>query len=152
DTTRSPTRISPAVGSTKPATRRSVVVLPQPDGPSRQTMVPLAIVIEISSTTASEPYFFVNPRSSTDATGFPFTAYATRTPARRESSASGEHRLALLHESLAAFLVVLAAEAGIDRVLRPLEITLGLVLHHLADHRFDRLDGQRRVARDRVGV
>src|SRR3954465_4755934 len=73
DTTRSPTRISPSVGSTKPATRRSVVVLPQPDGPSRQTSVPCAIVIEILSTTAFVPYFLVNPRNSTDATRFPST-------------------------------------------------------------------------------
>src|ERR1700742_4544425 len=108
DTTRSPTRISPIVGSTKPAIRRSVVVLPQPDGPSRQTSVPLAIVNEMSSTTAFEPYFFVNPRNSTDATGFPFKSSATQTPARRETSASGEHRLALLHEGLATFLVVAA--------------------------------------------
>ena len=71
DTTRSPTRISPSVGSTKPATSRNVVVLPQPDGPSRQTSVPCAIVIETLSTTAFGPYFFVNPRSSTDATGYP---------------------------------------------------------------------------------
>src|SRR5215217_4869624 len=69
DTIRSPTAISPADGSMKPAMSRSVVVLPQPDGPSRQTSVPCAIVIEISSTTAWGPYFFVNPRSSTDATG-----------------------------------------------------------------------------------
>src|SRR5882757_6159273 len=74
DTTRSPTRISPSVGSTKPAMSRNVVVLPQPDGPSRQTNVPCAIVIEILSTTAFDPYFFVNPRSSTDATGYPSKA------------------------------------------------------------------------------
>ena len=74
ETTRSPTRISPAVGSTKPAISRSVVVLPQPDGPSRQTSVPCSIVIETSSTTACGPYFFVNPRSSTDATEIPLNA------------------------------------------------------------------------------
>src|SRR6185436_3630536 len=68
DTTLSPTRISPAVGSTKPAIRRSVVVLPQPDGPSRQTRLLCAIVSDTSSTTASGPYFLVNPRNSTDAT------------------------------------------------------------------------------------
>ena len=71
ETTRSPTRISPAVGSTKPAIRRSVVVLPQPEGPSRQTSVPCSIVSETLSTTACGPYCFVNPRNSTDATGFP---------------------------------------------------------------------------------
>ena len=37
ETTRSPSAISPAVGSMKPAIRRSAVVLPQPDGPSRHT-------------------------------------------------------------------------------------------------------------------
>src|SRR5882724_5177091 len=49
DTTRSPTRISPSVGSTKPATNRSVVVLPQPDGPSRHTSVPCSISIDTLS-------------------------------------------------------------------------------------------------------
>src|SRR3954470_20934251 len=71
ETTRSPTRISPSVGSTKPARSRSVVVLPQPDGPSRQTSVPCSIVMDTLSTTACGPYFFVNPRGSTDATGNP---------------------------------------------------------------------------------
>jgi len=40
DTSLSPTRISPADGSTKPAIKRSVVVLPQPEGPSRHTSRP----------------------------------------------------------------------------------------------------------------
>src|SRR5262245_14941790 len=71
DTTRSPTRISPSVGSTKPAIKRSVVVLPQPDGPSRQTKLPCAIVNDTSSTTAFGPYFLVNLRNSTDATSPP---------------------------------------------------------------------------------
>src|SRR4051812_22636529 len=74
DTTRSPTRISPSVGSTKPAISRNVVVLPQPEGPSKQTNVPGLIVIEMLSTTAFEPYFFVKPRNSTDATGHPSKA------------------------------------------------------------------------------
>src|SRR5438270_8016298 len=85
DTTLSPTAISPSVGSTKPAIRRSVVVLPQPDGPSRQTRVPCAIVIEILSTTAFVPYFFVNPRSSTDATRFPLQ------PIQQEHRAQPRH-------------------------------------------------------------
>ena len=57
ETTRSPTRISPAFGSMKPAISRNVVVLPQPDGPSRQTRVPCSIVSDTSSTTASDPIF-----------------------------------------------------------------------------------------------
>src|ERR1039458_5358983 len=64
----SPTRISPALGSTKPAISRNVVVLPQPDGPSRQTRWPCSMVSEISSTTATVPYRLVRPRNSTDAT------------------------------------------------------------------------------------
>src|SRR3984893_18508567 len=40
ESTRSPTRISPASGARKPATSRRVVVLPQPDGPSRATSSP----------------------------------------------------------------------------------------------------------------
>ena len=43
DTSRSPTWISPSEGSRKPAISRSVVVLPQPDGPSRQTSCPWSI-------------------------------------------------------------------------------------------------------------
>ena len=91
ETTRSPTRISPAVGSTKPAISRSVVVLPQPDGPSRQTSVPCSIVIEMLSTTACGPYFFVNPRSSTDATGIPLDqpSINTNTGAGQKCLASG---------------------------------------------------------------
>ena len=55
DTTRSPTRISPPVGSTNPAISRSVVVLPQPDGPSRQTRLPCSIKSDTLSTTAFTP-------------------------------------------------------------------------------------------------
>src|SRR5665647_3234844 len=65
---RSPTRISPSLGSTKPAIKRSVVVLPQPDGPSRQTRWPCSICSDISSTTAILPYRLVRPFNSTDAT------------------------------------------------------------------------------------
>ena len=55
DRTWSPTRISPPVGSTKPAISRSVVVFPQPDGPNRQTSRPCSIVNDTLSTTASGP-------------------------------------------------------------------------------------------------
>src|SRR6476620_7161729 len=40
DTTRPAMLISPPVGCSSPATQRSVVVLPQPDGPSRTTISP----------------------------------------------------------------------------------------------------------------
>src|SRR5882757_6800158 len=67
DTSRSPTWISPSEGSRKPAISRSVVVLPQPDGPSRQTSCPWSIFNETLSTTASGPNRLVRPRKSTDA-------------------------------------------------------------------------------------
>src|SRR3954454_5927177 len=67
DTRRSPTLISPSDGSRKPAISRSVVVLPQPDGPSRQTSCPWSIVSETLSTTASDEKRLVSPRKSTDA-------------------------------------------------------------------------------------
>src|SRR6478752_9546430 len=67
DTSRSPTWISPAEGSRKPAISRNVVVLPQPDGPSRQTSCPWSIFKETLSTTASGPNRLVRPRKSTDA-------------------------------------------------------------------------------------
>src|SRR6266700_5149978 len=40
DTTRPAMMISPSVGCSSPATHRSVVVLPQPDGPSSTTISP----------------------------------------------------------------------------------------------------------------
>src|SRR5664279_1479856 len=40
DTTRPAILISPDVGCSSPATQRKVVVLPQPDGPSRTTISP----------------------------------------------------------------------------------------------------------------
>src|SRR3954466_9462385 len=68
DTTRSPTRTSPSLGSTKPAISRNVVVLPQPEGPSRQTSLPCSMRSDTSSTTAVGPYRLVRFFSSTDAT------------------------------------------------------------------------------------
>ena len=50
DTTLPPTRISPPSGSRNPAIIRSVVVLPQPDGPSRQTNSPWPTDSSIEST------------------------------------------------------------------------------------------------------
>ena len=43
-------RTRPAVGSMKPATMRKVVVLPQPEGPSRTRNSPSAMVSETSRT------------------------------------------------------------------------------------------------------
>src|SRR6185312_2212556 len=67
DSTRSPTRISPPSGARKPATRRSAVVLPQPDGPSRQVNTPCSTLRLRSSTAASAPNRLVRWSSSTAA-------------------------------------------------------------------------------------
>src|SRR5215210_6712434 len=57
--------ISPAVGSSKPAIIRSVVVLPQPDGPSRARNSPGCTSRSMSSTATRSPKRFVTPRSAT---------------------------------------------------------------------------------------
>src|SRR5690242_13322456 len=67
ETMRSPTWISPTVGSRNPAISRNVVVLPQPEGPSRQISCPWSILSETLSTTASDPNRLVSLRNSTDA-------------------------------------------------------------------------------------
>src|SRR6266571_6784959 len=51
----SPMRIWPKVGSSSPATIRSVVVLPQPEGPSRAKNEPCGIESVRSSTAMNEP-------------------------------------------------------------------------------------------------
>src|ERR1700693_1266309 len=57
-TTLSPIRISPAVMLSSPATMRSVVVLPQPDGPTR-TMNSLSRICRLTSLTACTPSNFL---------------------------------------------------------------------------------------------
>ena len=68
DTTRSPSTTSPAVGSMKPATRRSAVVFPQPEGPRRQTSCPSWISRETPSSAVWSPNRLVRPRKVTDDT------------------------------------------------------------------------------------
>src|SRR6476646_389547 len=48
-----PRKIRPAVGSSRPAIMRSVVVLPQPDGPSRQKNSP-SLTVKVESFTATK--------------------------------------------------------------------------------------------------
>src|SRR6266511_4210073 len=54
-----PTEISPASGVSRPATQRSVVVLPQPDGPSSVNSSPSFTVKVMSSTASTRPRFSV---------------------------------------------------------------------------------------------
>src|ERR1700674_5157022 len=62
-TTRSPMRTSPLVMSSSPAIMRSAVVLPQPDGPTRQTNSP-SLISRFSLLTASAPPSYRLVRSS----------------------------------------------------------------------------------------
>ena len=50
-----PIRMSPSSGSSSPAMQRKLVVLPQPEGPSRQTNCPLATLSETPSTAVKSP-------------------------------------------------------------------------------------------------
>src|SRR5437868_15544893 len=57
-------RISPAVGGSKPAIIRSVVVFPEPEAPSSVRNSPAAISRESSSTARKSPNRFEMRRSS----------------------------------------------------------------------------------------
>ncbi len=50
-----PTRISPSLGPSSPATIMSRVLLPQPDGPSRETNSPDSILNEVGATASTCP-------------------------------------------------------------------------------------------------
>ena len=50
----------PDVGSSNPAIIRSVVVFPQPDGPSREKNPPAGISRSIESTATNDPKRFVS--------------------------------------------------------------------------------------------
>src|SRR6266404_9197053 len=151
DTTLSPTAISPAVGSTKPAIRRNVVVLPQPEGPSRQTSSPCSMRSDTSSTTADLSYRLVRFRSSTDAT----QSLLTHSPAGSSAgsaSPAGEHGRALLHEGAAAFRIVVALEAFLDHGGAFGEVALRLILDDLTDDELGSGDRHQGVFADRVGI
>ena len=52
---RPPMRMSPSSGARKPATMRSSVVLPQPDGPRMEKKLPCATASDSESTAACAP-------------------------------------------------------------------------------------------------
>ena len=60
-----PSRTRPSVGSSKPATMRSVVVFPQPDGPSIVKNWPRGMSSSISRTAVKSPKRLVTPSSRT---------------------------------------------------------------------------------------
>src|SRR5260370_40266641 len=100
--------MSPLVGASCPAIIRNVVVLPQPDGPSRQQYLPPGISAEIASTATVRPKVLVSSmsRTSDDAViiGQP---QAIVEPARCSSTrAAGDHRPANQPSSGFALLVL----------------------------------------------
>src|SRR4051812_19732362 len=60
----SPIRISPTVGCSRPAIIRSVVVFPQPDGPSSAKNEPCGMVRSRPSTAVNGPNRLVSERST----------------------------------------------------------------------------------------
>jgi len=62
---------SPASGRSNPATRRSVVVLPHPEGPRRLKNSPLSTFRLTSRTAQACPYRLLTPSSSTTAHSYP---------------------------------------------------------------------------------
>ena len=66
-TSRPPMRICPLLAISSPAIMRNVVVLPQPDGPSRVTSLPGSMVNDTLSTAVTSPYRLLTFRNSTEA-------------------------------------------------------------------------------------
>src|SRR6516165_2761852 len=79
DTTRPDMLMVPAVGSSRPATQRKVVVLPQPDGPSRTTISP-AGTAKLTPSMAGRPTANCLRRSVTSS-----VAVMTLHPQRKQS-------------------------------------------------------------------
>src|SRR3954462_8112315 len=67
DSTRSPTTMRPLFGARNPASRRKVVVWPQPDGPSSDRNSPSSIVSVRSATALTSANFRVSPSIATRA-------------------------------------------------------------------------------------
>src|SRR5437773_11735817 len=91
DRQRSPTQISPASGVRNPATRRSVVVLPQPDGPSSATSSRGFTSSRRLSTAATPPYRLVSPRSVTPGMARSSVLGAQEVPDRKSTRLNSSH-------------------------------------------------------------
>src|SRR5436190_8256635 len=70
-TSRSPIWMSPLVIGMRPATRLSVVVLPQPDGPTSATNSPSSIVNDTLLTARTDPYRLTTSSNTTLAIDHP---------------------------------------------------------------------------------
>src|SRR3954470_15348281 len=83
-TTRSPIRIVPPVISSSPATIRSAVVFPHPDGPTNTTNSPSCTVSVRSRTAGVSPYSFVTFWNSIWPTTCPLSSHRSRGQPERD--------------------------------------------------------------------
>src|ERR1043166_6278880 len=97
DRQRSPTQISPDSGARKPATSRSVVVLPHPDGPSSATSSPGLTSSERSSAAETSPYRRVSALRLTPGTSLPGTEHVA--PQRALDERDGGERQQEHHDA-----------------------------------------------------
>src|SRR6185369_2924615 len=94
-TTRSPMTMRPASFCSRPAIMRSVVVLPQPDGPSSVSSRPSATSRETASTAHTVPNRLLTPSTLTPGIAAPI-APASRSELSVPAGAGGEATRALL--------------------------------------------------------
>src|SRR5215210_5601443 len=89
-----PIEIVPAVGCSRPAMHRNVVVLPQPDGPSSTTISPAAMR-KLTSSTAGRPTANCLRRCETISSAdiqFPYARIATPPPYPPPQAGEGQGR------------------------------------------------------------
>jgi hypothetical protein len=77
-----PTWIRPDVGVSRPATQRSVVVFPQPLGPSRVTRLPSAMSRSTSWTATVDRNSFASPSTTIPPMFVPSPSCQVETPAQ----------------------------------------------------------------------
>ena len=107
-------RTSPSVGCSKPAIMRSVVVLPQPDGPSSEKNSPSAIVRSRSSTAVAAPKRFVTPSKRTASLIAPSLPLSTPSPlSRRPNSRGSTSASAIASTEMASISVPIALIVGV---------------------------------------
>src|SRR4030095_15166082 len=109
--------ICPASGSTSPATMRSTVLLPQPDGPRRDRNSPGTASSETSATATTAPNDLRSPETRS-AGAAPLTAGDT-SPARRGSTSD------LAPPPLRPLRELLRHEVGVGEVHALHEVAVG---------------------------
>src|ERR1043165_3400194 len=96
-TTRLPMTISPEVGCSRPAIMRSIVVLPQPEGPRKTTNSPSRISRSMPSTAATSPNSLRSRRAITWPIGSGLRVRLPLREGRLELAGRPLHRLLRRH-------------------------------------------------------